>query len=512
MAEIRKESSNTTATRHRADIKLGYACNNHCLFCVQGDKRNTIGSLPIEEVKEYLEQARKTSDEVVFTGGEITIRPDILDIIRFARKDLDYKVIQMQSNGRTFSSKRFCERVLEAGANEFALALHGHSPDLHDYLTQAPGSFRQTCKGIYNLTHSFNQTVITNSVVTKSNFRHLPDLATLLMDLGVSQYQFAFIHAAGSGGKNFDKVVPRKALVEPYLKKGLQVGIQAGISVMTEAYPYCFLKEYSQYAAEKVIPETSIFERSRFVEDYTKYRLTEGKKRGPNCHLCAMYAECEGPWYEYPDRFGWDEFIPIPATQKTLWNNYYLKYEEEIPWNATNYSLLLKNLLEEHHLLLDLGCGTGNLAIEAATQFPHKRITGIDYASYAIQLANEKSKKLKLKNIEFVSQDLFSFEPDQPFDVILDCQTLQGITDLDEYSRWISLKLLRKNGWYRLWIVDPSTSIKQSLEYQKGVCWHIAHLDKIIAQFNQYGLEKVNVSHQNLADGSIGWFLELIKT
>ncbi len=37
---------------------------------------------------------------------------------------------------------------------------------------------------------------MTNSVVTKSNYRELPKLASLLVKLGVKQFQFAFIHIA----------------------------------------------------------------------------------------------------------------------------------------------------------------------------------------------------------------------------------------------------------------------------------------------------------------------------
>jgi MoaA/NifB/PqqE/SkfB family radical SAM enzyme len=200
--------------------------------------------------------------------------------------------------------------MIEAGANEFGPAVHGHIKELHDYLTGSPGSFEQVVQGIRNL-KALNQNVITNTVITKSNYRHLPQIAELLVSLNVDQYQFAFVHALGSAKRNFGRVVPRMKLVEPYVKKGLDVGIKAGKIVMTEAITYCFMKGYESYIAEKIIPECKIYDYKKIVDDFTFSRKNEGKIKGPQCLKCKYNQICEGPWREYPEKFGWDEFKPI---------------------------------------------------------------------------------------------------------------------------------------------------------------------------------------------------------
>ena len=48
------------------------------------------------------------------------------------------------------------------------------------------------------------------------------------------------------------------------------------------------------------------------VPDYTEARRNEGKIKGPPCEACAWRDQCEGPWREYPEHFGWDEFRPVP--------------------------------------------------------------------------------------------------------------------------------------------------------------------------------------------------------
>ncbi len=295
----------------RADIKIGYMCNNQCLFCVQGDRRKTLGNKPGSEIQKAIALAKEQHcDALVFTGGEATLREDFLELVAYARA-LGFKNIQVQTNGRMFSYLDFCKKTIAAGATEFSPALHGPTAEIHDHLTGAPGSFDQTTRGIRNL-KALGQPVITNTVITKENYRSLPDLARLFVALQVDQFQFAFVHIAGSAEANREQVVPRKTEVMPFVKAGLDIGIAAGIRVMTEAIPYCLMKGYEQYVAERVIPDGMVIEYERTIEDYSAYRSTIGKTKGPRCKVCACYDGCEGPWREYPELFGWDEFVPIP--------------------------------------------------------------------------------------------------------------------------------------------------------------------------------------------------------
>jgi pyruvate-formate lyase-activating enzyme len=295
----------------RIDLKVGFACNNHCLFCVQGDKRVRFSPKPTEELREVLRQERSRVRAVVFTGGEPTVRKDLPELVAYAQ-ELGYSTIQIQTNGRMFAHRGYVQRLVECGANEFSPALHGHIPALHDYLTSAPGAFAQTVTGIRNV-KALGQFVLTNTVVTRSNYRHLPEIARLLVSLGVDQFQLAFVHPVGTAGTEFDRVVPRMDLAGPYLAAALQVGLDAGRRVMTEAVPPCILPGHERCVAENYIPRTAIYDAEGTIADYTQYRRDEGKLKGPECPTCSHFEECEGPWREYPERYGWSEFRPVPA-------------------------------------------------------------------------------------------------------------------------------------------------------------------------------------------------------
>ena len=293
----------------RIDIKITFACNNKCKFCVQGDKRLFYSDKSQKKIITFLKHAAKTYDSVVFTGGEPTVRSDFIDLVRIVNS-LGFAKIQIQTNGRMFSYRRFCVDMINAGANEFSPAVHGHSAEIHDFLTSSTGSFRQTIQGIKNL-KALGQYVLTNTVITTYNYKFLPEIAKLLVNLGVDQFQFAFSHIVGTAYKNKDWLIPKKSQVIDYIKRGLDIGIKANKRVMTEAIPFCFMRGYEEYIAERIIPETKIFDADLIINNYSAYRKQKGKAKRTHCNRCKYDSICEGPWKEYPQIFGWDEFIPI---------------------------------------------------------------------------------------------------------------------------------------------------------------------------------------------------------
>ena len=73
----------------KVDIKMGYSCNNDCIHCVIQDFKDAcIASgrpvdLTTEEYEREMEESReKGCDFIVFTGGEPTMRKDLLYLLR----------------------------------------------------------------------------------------------------------------------------------------------------------------------------------------------------------------------------------------------------------------------------------------------------------------------------------------------------------------------------------------------------------------------------------------------
>ena len=295
----------------RLDLKLGFSCNNNCLSCPQAHRKH-LGDLSTEEAKKHLRLGiRDGTNEVVLTGGEPTVRKDILEIVSYA-KSLGYKYIQLQTNGRMLSYMPFTRRLVKAGVTEFGPSLHGHTAEIHDYITRFPGAFGQVVRGIRNL-RDLDQNILMNSVIHRLNYKHLEDLVQLFIDLRADQAQLAFIHPVGNAWENFDLLVPRKSEAMPFIHRALDLGTQGGMKMMVEAYPFCFMGGYEKYCSELYMPPAEIRDAVGHVRDFDRLRRETGKSKFPQCRNCRFDLVCEGPWKEYPERLGSDEFRPVPG-------------------------------------------------------------------------------------------------------------------------------------------------------------------------------------------------------
>lgn len=294
----------------RIDIKIGFDCNNLCDFCAQGHKRDSVPRKTPAEIARLLKEARAQGIEgVVFTGGEPTLHPGLPAAVRKA-KALGFKAIQVQTNGRRLAYPGFCLELKEAGVTEMGPSLHGSTPAMHEGLTRAPGSFGEVVTGIRNCKR-LGLYVLTNSVVTAHNYKDLPALARLLVKLGVDQIQFAFVHLVGTAWEKRAEITPRKSAVLPYLKKALDICRAGGARCYTEAVPFCLLPGYEDCVAERIIPEGPVADANFYLESYGDYRRNQGKAKRAACRPCRWFAECEGPWKEYPELYGWSEFKPV---------------------------------------------------------------------------------------------------------------------------------------------------------------------------------------------------------
>ena len=290
------------------DLKLGFACNNRCLFCAQGEKRTECASRPPEQLLSELRAARPEATGLVLTGGEPTLYKKLVPLVR-AASQLGFSSIQLQTNGRMLAYPDVLARLVEAGVTEISPSLHGPTAEVHDELTRAPGSFDETTRGIENAVTA-GLSVLTNSVITRSNVELLAETVELLAGLGVRSAQLAFVHPVGPALEEFDEVVPRlSAVVEP-LRRARGVALEHGVRLCTEAIPVCFLRGMEELAVEACIPLTTVSDLAGRL-DYSEWRVAEGKAHGPPCEACAARPGCEGPWREYPERRGWSEMQPL---------------------------------------------------------------------------------------------------------------------------------------------------------------------------------------------------------
>jgi len=70
--------------------------------------------------------------------------------------------------------------------------------------------------------------------------------------------------------------------------------------------------------------------------------------------------------------------------------------------------------------ILDLGTGTGCLALSLLREFPHATSTGIDLSAEAVQAAERNARDLGLsRRAQFIATDWGAFRTETPFDVVI---------------------------------------------------------------------------------------------
>lgn len=90
------------------------------------------------------------------------------------------------------------------------------------------------------------------------------------------------------------------------------------------------------------------------------------------------------------------------------------------PETETLVEFILEKFNDKEDLkLLDMGTGTGAIAIALATEKPQWNITACDISERAIQLAEKNSTRHQTRNIKFIQSDWFDDIKDNNFDIIV---------------------------------------------------------------------------------------------
>lgn len=302
----------------RIDVKVGYSCNDACVHCVVDDFRDVLRQKrsrqdkTTADLRAELADGRQRGSQVVITGGEPTIRKDLPELLTYAR-ELGYQVL-VQSNGRGFANPDLADHVAGLGHITACIALHGPTAQVHDAVTARPGSFDQTVAGIRNLVDR-GVPVSGKVVLSQVNYRVLPDTCRTLAELGVCQVSIAFPHALGRARKLWDQVVPRYRDVLPYVHEAIRLLSRAGVSSDAETFTFCHMQGLEQHVCEIQQQLSEYVELNQYGSDAGKQNWSqvrwEIKTKFPQCRGCRFDAVCEGPWTEYAEVYGGEEFTPV---------------------------------------------------------------------------------------------------------------------------------------------------------------------------------------------------------
>ncbi|MBK9030466.1 MAG: radical SAM protein [Myxococcales bacterium] len=327
----------------RVHILTGAVCNNNCIFCMEEDRdgRYETNSQTTDATVRWLAGLHQDTEEVCFTSVEPTTNPALPRWVKIAR-DQGVRRVSVMTNARAIAYEPYLRKLLAAGMGRFYVSVHGHTAKLHESLTRTPGSFDQTVAGIRNIARYKPRGIElhTSTVVTKRNLPHLGEIYRFLRQLGVDQVVWNVMQANGRADTYFEKIFPTyteiAATAATFLAE--QGRLERDPPAFLVDIPLCtttalpdfnrgYVEKYAHYepptaASEQLIPAAQLTARRVQADGdgapaavrVTRADLDDAlRAKRAECGRCRYDGVCEGVWTNYLRRYGWDEFVPVPA-------------------------------------------------------------------------------------------------------------------------------------------------------------------------------------------------------
>jgi len=300
---------------YRLDLALTYRCNNDCAHCYNARPRD-FGEMDTASWKAVIDRAWEAGiPHIVFTGGEPTLRDDLLELVAYAENK--GQITGINTNGRRLSDPQYVHRLDEAGLDHVQITLESHDPAIHDAMVCARGAWKQTVVGVQNALAS-PIFVMTNTTMLRCNAPSLSQTLKFLGELGVPTIGLNALIYAGRGalvdsGLDESELKPlleqARASTEAYQQRLIwytptqycdfdPMTLELGVKGCTAAlYNMCVepdgavlpCQSYYQPLGNLLAdPWETIWNHELAVS------LRERKLVPEKCHTCNLLAECGG--------------------------------------------------------------------------------------------------------------------------------------------------------------------------------------------------------------------------
>ena len=256
------------------------SCNSNCVMCPSPEiTRRNVPKTNVQDLIELAKHIPSDTPHLTITGGEpFLIGDEIFPFIEFLRDKFYFTEFLFLTNGRIFAIDKYLQKFIETVPQNsiVAIPIHGSCDSIHDSITRANGSFRQTKQGIKKLLKN-NIRVELRLVVSKLNIEDFENLANLIISdfKGIEYVSVIAMEMTGNARMNKEQVwIPYKQSFD-IIAKSLRKMIEHEVDVKLYNFPLCTVKKSFWTLCEKSISGN-------------KVRYTE------NCEQCRYKAACGG--------------------------------------------------------------------------------------------------------------------------------------------------------------------------------------------------------------------------
>jgi MoaA/NifB/PqqE/SkfB family radical SAM enzyme len=347
----------------RGVVYVTRACNLKCLFCYYLYEEEKT-HVPRDSIERTLERFQKDYrlEAVDLTGGEPTVHPDIIQIVRSANR---YRLKPtLITNAQRPDRLANC---IQAGLDDLLISVHALE-ERYDQLVQRTGAFKNVERTVEML-HHHRFAFRTNTTLTRESCLEIESIARWLLRasprivnliafnphegtywarLAAQEFQVSYTEMAEAARKAIEILVPR------------------GIWVNVRYIPLCFMKGLERHVCNFMQWQYDPYEwectsNSRMTSEQIDEALENAKRQKvfgttprekihgvlmkklvsanrflPVCEDCANRPICDGIYPQYLKAFGTEEFAATPGNPIRDPIHYRL---EDLSWARTRSPL-----------------------------------------------------------------------------------------------------------------------------------------------------------------------------
>lgn len=291
------------------DVILGYDCNLACDYCTITPAMRER-ALDTAAVLVAMRRGRQLGyDEISFTGGEPTIRNDLIGLVRAAAK-LGFTDIKVQSNGLLFAHAPNVDRLIEAGANRFHISIHTHLASAYDSLVRREGSHRLMVAAL-ELLAARPVTLVADVILKRDTYGRLLDALPWLQQRGVNAADLWFVSLTDGNRDNVESM-PRMTEVVPVIHEAVAWANDHSMTLRSLHIPRCLLGAAAHIAYDPGADRVMV------VTPEASFELRESKispqVHVPACAGCQWESICPGVRPDYLERYGDREIVAARET------------------------------------------------------------------------------------------------------------------------------------------------------------------------------------------------------
>lgn len=264
-------------------VSITNACNLDCPICFTYNRKDRLYYMPLEEMQRTVDWVIESSgpvDLINITGGEPTLHPDLLGILRCCCRPQIGRVT-MNSNGlRLAEDKTLCDELAQLGVHVI-LSLNTFDPDA-SVLLHGGDVVAQKLRALENLTRAGVKMTILNVMVRHVNEDAVSSILDLMRrnDLILSLTVQTMTYTGQGGGKGFDRAhIPVDEAARIVCEHSLSDLQFSDFAARPSAHPLCYLVCYMLKSGGRFLPFARFAPREKvmaLMRDSYLIRLEDG--------------------------------------------------------------------------------------------------------------------------------------------------------------------------------------------------------------------------------------------